>query len=31
LGRKPVMVTLVEEVAEMPFIRRGFHWETAEP
>ena len=24
-GRRPVMVTLVEEVAERPIIRRGFH------
>ena len=30
-GRKPVMVTLVEEVAERPLIRRGFQQETAKP
>jgi Arc/MetJ family transcription regulator len=30
-GRKPVMVTLVEEVAERPFIRRGFQQQTARP
>ena len=30
-GRKPVMVTLVEEVTDRPLIRRGFQQETATP
>jgi hypothetical protein len=30
-GRKPVMVTLVEEVAERPLIRRGFQQEAPAP
>lgn len=30
-GRRPVMITWVEEVAEPPLIRRGFQQETAKP
>ncbi len=30
-GRTPVMVTLVEEVAEQTFVRHGFRMETAKP
>jgi Arc/MetJ family transcription regulator len=30
-GRKPVMITLVEEVAERPFVRHGFRAETVQP
>jgi Arc/MetJ family transcription regulator len=31
LGRKPVMITLVEEVAERPLVRHGFRTETVQP
>ena len=30
-GRTPVMITLVEEVAEQTFVRHGFRMETAKP
>jgi hypothetical protein len=30
-GRRPVMITLVEAVAEPPLIRRGFHQKIAKP
>jgi hypothetical protein len=30
-GRKPVMITLVEEVAERPLVRYGFRLEPAKP
>ncbi len=30
-GRRPVMITLVEEVVERPLVRRGFQQETAKP
>lgn len=30
-GRTPVMVTLVEEVAEQTFVRHGFRMEAAKP
>ena len=31
LGRRPVMITLVEEVAERPLVRHGFRLETTRP
>ena len=31
LGRKPVMITMVEENAERPLVRHGFRLETARP
>ena len=30
-GRKPVMITLVEDVAERPLVRHGFRLETTSP
>lgn len=30
-GRTPVMITLVEDVAEQPLVRHGFRMETASP
>jgi hypothetical protein len=30
-GRAPVMITLVEDVAERPLVRHGFRMETASP
>ena len=30
-GRTPVMITLVEDVAERPLVRHGFRMETASP